>query len=159
MEPEATGQGSGCPLDRIPRWPWWRVPLLFGVGFCVIQILVFVARFGFGRLAEIGGGARQWYLGPISGFSLFFVGGAAAGLLIGRLLRTAGTRWQVFLIVASAVATPFAIFGSLVGGLLGPPGVIVYAVAPYLLLAGIPALVRRVWLGVANRLRNGGSCC
>ena len=39
--------------------------------------------------------------------------------------------WRTFLLVAIAIATPFAIVFSLVGGLLGPCFVVLYALVPY----------------------------
>ena len=38
-----------------------------------------------------------------------------------------------------------AVAGSLVGGLFGPPGVLLYGLIPYLLLVGIPRLIGKGW--------------
>ena len=55
--------------------------------------------------------------------------------------------------MAIAIATPFAIVFSLVGGLLGPHFVVLYALVPYLLLVGLPVLPGRgcAW-GEASRI-------
>ena len=49
------------------------------------------------------------------------------------------------LIGAVVLTTPIAVMYSLVGGLLGPPGVIAGAIAPYLIIVGIPALLGKLW--------------
>lgn len=82
----------------------------------------------------------------VSGLAAFFAAGALAGLFVQWLLRGSRGGWRRFVIVSAVVATPLAIWMSLVGGLFGPPGVVLYCLAPYLLLSGLPALLRRVWL-------------
>ncbi len=59
--------------------------------------------------------------------------------------------WRGFLIAAVITATPFAVLFSLTGGLLGPHMVMISAVAPYVLLAGIPATGRAVWKRTVSR--------
>ena len=56
----------------------------------------------------------------------------------------ARARWGP-LLGATFPATPVAVAGSLVGGLFGPPGVLLYGLIPYLLLVGIPRLIGVVW--------------
>ncbi len=152
-------QKSERLLNRISCWQWWVTPLLFGAGLCGAQLLIVGVRFGFRRLLENPGGAGQSHPDLLSGLTLFFLGGALAGLLVGYLLRTASTGWKVFVIAASLGATPVAVFGGLVGGLLGPVGVIAYSVAPYLLVVGLPEWARRRFMSPASRAREGGSCC
>ena len=41
-------------------------------------------------------------------------------------------------------ATPFAVIYSLVGGLLGPLGVVIGATVPYVVIVGIPALLGKL---------------
>ena len=41
---------------------------------------------------------------------------------------------------------PLAVLFSLVGGLLGPHMVVIYALVPFLVLVGIPILIRAIWL-------------
>ncbi len=79
------------------------------------------------------------------GLLLFFVGGVLIGLLVQRLLRGCEGGWRTFVISAVVIASPFAVLGSLVGGVLGPPFVVLYALFPYLLLVGIPLLIRKGW--------------
>ena len=138
----ATGRSSA-------RWAYWRVPATFGVVLCIIQIALFLVRIGSGREWPGLSQAVQmaWAMGI--GLVLFFVGGVLIGLLVQRLLRGCEGGWRTFLISAVVIASPFAVLGSLVGGLLGPPFVVLYGLFPYLLLVGVPVLIRTGW----HRLR------
>ena len=69
------------------------------------------------------------------GLALFFAGGLLVGLFAQWMVRGCHGAWRTFLLVAIAIATPFVIVFSLVGGLLGPHFVVLYALVPYLLLA------------------------
>ena len=80
----------------------------------------------------------------LSGATLSFVAGTLAGLFASRLLRGARGEWRKFLLVAIILATPTAMALSLEGGLLGPPFVVAFALIPYLLFAGVPALILRL---------------
>ena len=112
------------------------------IGFCVLQLLVALARFG---SMDSWKPAELLFAIPaiLSGLILFFLGGLLIGLLAQRLLRGVVGSWRRGLWVAMAVATPFAVLFSLVGGLLGPHMVVIGALFPYLLLVGIPLLIRQ----------------
>ena len=124
------------------RWSYWKTPVLFGIGFCVLQLLVALARFG---SMDSWNPAELLFAIPaiLSGLILFFLGGLLIGLLAQRLLRGVVGSWRRGLWVPIAVATPFAVLFSLVGGLLGPHMVVIGALFPYLLLVGIPLLIRQ----------------
>ncbi len=112
-------------LDPIPDvstrdWRYWRTPVLFGAGFCALQVALFVVRFGFRDASTAGPVA--WVPVPF-GLVLFFAGGLLVGLLAQRLVRGCHGAWRTFLLVAIAIATPFAV-----------------------VLVGIPVLIRKVWL-------------
>ena len=79
------------------------------------------------------------------GLGLFFVTGWVIGWVVERLLRGTTGRFRTLLLGATFLATPVAVAGSLVGGLFGPPGVLLYGLIPYLLLVGIPRLIGVVW--------------
>ena len=79
------------------------------------------------------------------GLGLFFVTGWVIGWVVERLLRGTAGRFRTLLLGATFLATPVAVAGSLVGGLFGPPGVLLYGLIPYLLLVGIPRLIGVVW--------------
>ena len=79
----------------------------------------------------------------LSGLILLFLGGLLVGLLVQRFLRGVVGAWRTVLLAAVAVATPFAVMFSLVGGLLGPHMVVIGALVPYLLLVGIPVSIRQ----------------
>ena len=102
------------------RWFYWKTPVLFGVGLCVLQILVALVRFG---SMNSWSPANLLFALPaiLSGLILLFLGGLLVGLLVQRFLRGVAGPWRTVLLVAVAVATPFAVLFSLVGGLLGPP--------------------------------------
>ena len=161
------GQEAGTSPDsgtlargnaRNSNWTYWKIPVLFGAGFCAVQLAVFLVRFG-----SVGPAAQQeQWVSPISGMLtgllLFFGGGLLAGLLAQRVLRGSVGGWRVFLLVALAIATPIAVLMSLAGGLLGPPFVIAYAVGPYLLLVGIPVLARNTWRKLSGSEGSGCVC-
>ena len=129
-------------------WAGWKGPALAGLGFCALQVALALMRFG--GLPEGGP------LGSVLfGLTLFFAAGALAYLLVRALLRGASRRWRRKMLVAAVVATPLAVAGSLIGGLFGPAGVLVWALLPYLLLVGLPVLGRKVWLVAARRNRPG----
>ena len=138
---------SESPVDPSPqrsRLRYWKTPVLFGLGFCVLQILLALVRFGFMGLMDP---ANLLVAIPsiLSGLALFFLGGLLAGLLAQRLLRGVVGSWRSVLLVMFALATLLAVGFSLVGGLLGPHGVVIGAVVPYLILVGIPVLIRKFW--------------
>ncbi len=54
-----------------------------------------------------------------------------------RLLKGHTGAWRTALMACVTLASPFAVMFSLVGGLLGPPGVLIGALIPYLLLVWI----------------------
>ena len=129
-------------------WAGWRAPALAGLGFCALQVALALLRFG--RLPEGGP------LGSVLfGLALFFAAGALAYLLVRALLRGASRRWRRTMLVAAVVATPLAVAGSLMGGLFGPAGVLVWALLPYLLLVGLPVWGRKVLLVASRRNRPG----
>ncbi len=128
----------------------WRFPIRFGIGFMALQLMVFVIRFGLDGFPISDSVDLIRLDGPVSGLVLFFLGGVLAGLFVQRLLRDATGAWRRFLIGGIAVATPLAVLFSLAGGLLGPPVIIINAVVPYVVLVGIPAAVRTIWLRMAG---------
>ncbi len=144
--PDLASRPPGSPYS----WHYWRTPVFFGAGFCTLQLIAAAARFGFGNLHGASGPPLIWLFAIVSGLVLFFIGGLLAGLLVQRLLRGSSGAWRKFLIGAVVIATPFSVGLSLVGGLLGPPLVLLYGLVPYLILAGLPALARSAWLRVAK---------
>ena len=150
---------SSQPTTRRPRsWRgYWKTPVLFGVGFCGLQVLLALARFA--SMDSLGDPANLLLAIPniLSGLILFFLGGLLVGLLAQRLLRGVLGSWRIVLLVAFAVATPFAVGFSLVGGLLGPHMVVIGALVPYLLLIGIPVLIRTFWQRFMTKTDDGTS--
>ncbi len=120
---------------------YWKVPLWFGSAFCALQVLVALARFGLDGTGPLA--AWPWLL---LGLAVFFAGGLLAGLLVQRLLRGVTGAWRAGLLGATGLATLLAVYGGLLGGLLGPGGTVAFTVVPYLLLVGVPASIRSLWL-------------
>lgn len=140
-ETAATGQPE-TPSRR--SWDYWKLPVWFGLGLCILQVLVAAIRFGtmhhsdpFGILIALP--SILW------GLVLFFIAGALIGLLAQRLLRGVSGTPRVWILVGLAIATPLAVLFSLLGGLLGPHMVVIYALVPFLVLVGIPMLILAVW--------------
>ena len=128
-------------------WLYWKMPVLFGAGFAAAQLLVALVRFGFAWARTgppgLGSGFLLFAGNIVSGLLLFIPAGVLAGLLLRWFLRGSAGRWRIVLIGAVVLATPVAVWFSLLGGLLGPPGVVIGATAPYLIIVGIPALLAR----------------
>ena len=124
----------------------WRFAVLCGVGMMILQTGLALYRFG-GTTS-----LREW-VNPLMwiGLGLFFVTGGLIGIVIERLLRGTTGRFRTLLVVVTILATPLAIGSSLVGGLFGPPGVLIYGLLPYLLLVGIPRLIGKGWEVWARR--------
>ena len=137
--------GNTQPSTRLPfSWRYWKTPVLFGSSLCVLQILVAIVRFG----GRDGWNPATLFEIPaiLFGLAMFFLCGVLVGLLVQRLLRGCTGAWRTALMVGVALATPFAVLFSLVGGLLGPPVVLIGTLIPYLLLVGIPVLIHKSWL-------------
>ncbi len=149
---EQTGTNSARESSAIGRCSCHRarrrlkLPVLFGAAFAAIQAVVALVRFGSSTGLAIAQGDGATLARIIPGMALFFVAGLLVGLLANLMLRNSCGAWRRFVIGGTLVATPFAVCLSLVGGLLGPPFVIAYALIPFLVLAGLPAAGRAVWL-------------
>ena len=71
-------------------------------------------------------------------FLLFFLSGAlGGGVLIYFLNRQASAMRRWVVLIAFLLASPIALFMMLGGGLLGPPGVLIFPQIPWALLAWI----------------------
>lgn len=143
-ETAATGQPA-APNRR--SWDYWKLPVWFGVGLCILQVLLAAIRFGGMHHAEPM--ALLFALPSILwGLVLFFIAGVLIGLLAQRLLRGVSGTPRVWILVGLAIATPLAVLLSLVGGLLGPHMVVIYALVPFLVLVGVPMLILAIWRGL-----------
>ncbi len=122
------------------RRSYWFFPVVCGLTMCALQILIVLYRFGGDSFLSGFSNDQMWI-----GLGLFFVAGALIGLLIQLLLRGTTSGFRTLLLVAAVLATPFAVYMSLGGGLLGPFGVVIAGILPYLLLVGIPRLIGKLW--------------
>ncbi len=116
--------------SAIPRY---RTALILGAGYVVVFVV-----FAVGRLLLVEGVRMDL---PAVGvlvmnLLLVWVAGTAAFLpLIWTLRRF--RRSRLIPIAAYVVAFPFSLMGALVGGLLGPHAVVIYAVVPLALAIGV----------------------
>lgn len=142
---------DGRPQVRSWRagWRYWKVPICFGAGFAALQLSIAIMRFG---SAWVGAGVRgagrdviPVFAASIAfGLGLFVLAGILAGLILQWSVRGTSGIWRFVLVVAGVLATPLALWFSIAGGLLGPPGVIIGATAPYLIFVGTPALAGKL---------------
>ena len=147
-EPDAVTPPPQGP-NSIRSWRFWKMPVLAGFGFVLLQVALLFARFG---LRVLGPYPEPAQLGSVlSGLGLFWLAGVLAALVVRRLLRGSAGPWRRCLIGLTVAATPVALVGSLAGGLLGPPLVVLWAAIPYLLIVGLPVLGRRLWLLLGSR--------
>ncbi len=127
-------------ISRLFRRNGWGFPVLCGFGMCVLQTLVALYRFGGESSLFRFPDTTMWM-----SLGLFFVTGGLIGILIQRLLRGTTSGFRILLLLATILATPVAVWLSLIGGLFGPLGVLIYGILPYLLLVGIVRLIGKLW--------------
>ena len=126
----------------------------FGIGFCVVQVLVALVRFGSmdpWSPAELLFGIPTILFGLI----LFLLVGLLVGLFAQWLVRGSHGAWRTFLLVMIVIAAPFAILFSWVGGPLRLLFLVLGPLVPYLLLVGIPMLIRKSWKRFQRPHRQG----
>ena len=130
------------------------MPVWFGIGFCVLKFLVPLVRFG---SMDPWSPADLLFVIPaiLFGLILFFPGGLLVGLFAQWLVRGSHGAWRTFLLVMIVIAAPFAILFSLGGGPLRYLFVVLGPLVPYLLLVGIPILIRKSWKRFQRPHRQG----
>jgi hypothetical protein len=119
-------------MDKKPSFLW---ALAVGLVFPVLQVLIYLVRFG-GLNPEA----------PLTDYLLFFLGGVLAGAGLIYFLRrsqTPGTFRAV--IIAFVISVPFAMFGMVVGGLMGVVGVLLLGVSPSVFITGVGYLLGRAF--------------
>ena len=97
--------------DPMVTWRAWGVPVRCGAGMVALQTLLALYRFGDTTALLQLVNPRMWI-----GLGLFFVTGWVIGWVVERLLRGTTGQFRTLLLVATILATPVAVAGSLVGG-------------------------------------------
>lgn len=93
----------------------------------VLQVAIFYYRFG----------KFNQEVSPLDHL-LFFLAGTAGGLILVAFLRRSKTRAAQWIVgVSFLLAAPMAIGGMLVGGLLGPIGVLLFSSLLWLIITGL----------------------
>ena len=107
--------------------------LTMGLLSVVAQVLTYTIRFG------------KWNeFSTAVDYLMFFLSGTLGGLILIYFLnrQASKTAWWVVLIVF-LVASPAAMLMMLCGGLLGPPGVLIFPQVPWALFTWIGALIAK----------------
>jgi hypothetical protein len=111
-------------MDKKPSYLW---ALVVGLAFPVLQVLLFLFRFGNLDMST-----------NVMDYIVFFIGGLFIGLalvyFLGRSKSKSARRgtWIGFFI-----GLPFAAFGMMLGGLVGPLGSILFSISPGIFLTAI----------------------
>lgn len=112
-------------MDKKPSF--WGA-LAIGLFFTILQVITFFIRFD-----QINSAST------ISDYIFFFVAGSIIGIAFIYLLRRSRTI-GVFraVVIAFALGIPFALFGMVMGGILGGLGVIFFSLSPsvFIMLIG-----------------------
>ncbi len=117
-------------MNKNPSFLW---ALATGLAFLVLQIVIFLIRFG-----SLNTGV------PVTDYIFFFIDGALIGLALVVALRRCETKGAYRATMAGfVIGIPFALFGLVVGGLLGPVGSTLFSVSPGLFFIFAGYLVGR----------------
>lgn len=104
-------------MEKKPSFLW---ALAIGAAFPILQVLVFLIRFN-----DLASGAS------FADYIFFFVGGLLIGLALIAALRRCETQGTYrATLIGFGLGLPFAVFGMVVGGMLGPVGVVMFSVSP-----------------------------
>lgn len=119
-------------MDKKPSF-WWS----FAVGglFVILQVLLFFLRFN--SLNPDAAGVDYLY---------FFIGGTLVGLGLVYFLRRSETKGAYRgTLIGFIVGIPFALFGMLIGGLVGPVGSILFSMSPGIFVTGLGYFLGRTF--------------
>lgn len=111
----------------------YRTALILGIGYVAVFVGVYVIRFWWPSELRMGLPDAASLVFQL--VFLWLVGSLCFLPLIWTLRRFRRSHWIP--IIAYAIAFPVSLFGAIFGGLLGSPGVILYAGAPFALAIGL----------------------
>jgi hypothetical protein len=118
-------------MDKKPSFLW---ALAIGLAFPVLQVIIFLIRFG-----------RFDTQAPWTDYLLFFLGGAFSGAGLIYFLRRSETRAvSRAVIIAFVLSLPFALFGMVVGGVIGMVGALILGVSPSIFITGVGYFLGRI---------------
>jgi hypothetical protein len=118
-------------MDKKPSFLW---ALGIGAVFPLVQVLIYLLRFG----------RFNPYAQPIE-YVYFFAAGALAGVsLIYFLRRSDSTALSRAVIIAFVLGIPFGLFGMIMGGLLGPLGMLLFGVSPIVFVTAVGYFIGRM---------------
>ncbi len=119
-------------MNKKPSFFW---ALAVGLLFPVLQVVIFLIRFG-----------RLDTEAPITDYLLFFLAGSLIGVALIYFLRRSETQ-SVFnaTLVAFIISLPFALFGMVVGGVVGVVGIFLLGVSPAVFITGVGYFIGRAF--------------
>ena len=136
------GGRSAEPRMPAPERPPYRASLGYGAAYTAVFLVVAAVR-----LLWMGG-AGPVPLAPaaalVSGLALVYGAGCLFALPLIWTLRRFRMSPRIPLALWMA-AVPISAFGTLVGGLLGPPGIVLLGGVPILAAVGLAFVVQAVW--------------
>lgn len=142
----AAATGPQQAPNSVRSWRFWKMPVLAGCGFLLLQVGLFLARFGLSALGPQSQHPRIWLANVLPGLGLFWLAGVLAALVVRRLLRGTEGLLRFGLIGLAVAITPIAVASSLLGGLLALPFVALAPAVSYLIFLGMTVLGHRLWL-------------
>ena len=121
-------------MQKIPTLRY-RTALILGIGYVAVLVGVSVIRFWWSDKPSISMNFTGAIMLVFNLVFLWLLGSLCFLPLIWTLRRFRRSCWIP--IVAYAIAFPFSLLGAIFGGILGPPGVLLYVGTPFALAIGI----------------------
>ena len=126
-----------------PERPAYRASLRYGAAYAAVFVAVAAARLLWMEGAEPV--ALPHRTAPVSGLVFVYVAGCLFALPLIWTLRRFRMDPRIPVVLWMA-AVPISALGALMGGLLGPPGILLLGAAPVVAAMGLAFLIQTVWL-------------
>ena len=134
--------------------PPYRACFLYGAGYTAVFVLVAAVRLAV--MEPAGSFSVGAAFGLISGLVFAYGAGCLFAVPLVWTLRRFRMSARVPILLWSA-AVPLSALGSLLGGLLGPPGILLLGGTPILAALGWAFLVQTIWLRVRSGRASAGA--